>query len=469
MNARVLGATGYEPRPDDPARRALFDIKRDLGTRLGVLEDAKPGEPNGFEDRSDCTLSFDNSTRVLTLTGDYTFFCRGKKFTKTTDSFTIPDVEGSHYVYYDANGILQEYTAFDPALIGQDTFVAFIYWDATNNEAIPWVLCEQHESAMSSITHSYLHNTRGAAYDSGILPAAISIDGAGSSNDNARFSTTAGETWDEDILHTIVAHTSTAAIPWLYRSGATGVWRMDDGSEYLVRKGTNRAYWNEYTGATWQLTEAGQLNYVLAHVFAIPGVNETSGGVVIVAGQAVYSTVVLARQGAETELASLRLDGLPSPEFVAVATFIIQTSTTYSNAVASRTVSTDDGGQYIDWRNVLGTASSGSSGLTTTAWTAVTFAGTWANYGSGYQGMEYRKVGDMVQLRGVIAGGTSGTTVCTLPAGFRPPAQTQTGMRAGTGANSAGLMDVNTNGVVIVYSEGATTACSVDFQFSVST
>lgn len=346
-----LGSTGFEP-PSNPAeRRALFDIRRNFGGRLSVIEDATPGEPNGFEDRSDCTLSFSNATRTLTLTGDYTFFGRGVKYHKTGDSFQISATEGDHFVYYDSNGQLAEYTSFNPLLIGQDCFVAYIYWDATNSEAIPWSLCEQHGSSMSAVTHSYLHNTRGSAYASGILPAAVSVDGTGNDADNARITTTSGVIWDEDILHTITAHASTDNIPYLYRSGASGVWRMDDDSSFVSRAApAGRAYWNEWTGATWQLTELSNNDYVLAHIFAVPGPNETSGGIVVVAGQNDYATVVTAREGAETEILSLTTGLLPFTEFVPVATFIVQTATSYANAVKSRIISTDTGDEYVDWR-----------------------------------------------------------------------------------------------------------------------
>lgn len=61
----------------------------------------------------------------------------------------------------------------------------------------------------------------------------------------------------------------------------------------------------------------------------------------------------------------------------------------------------------------------------TGAWTALTLntAGNWANYGGGVvQDAEYKKVGDLVFLRGLVKR-TSGsdTTIATLPSGYRPP------------------------------------------------
>ncbi len=60
--------------------------------------------------------------------------------------------------------------------------------------------------------------------------------------------------------------------------------------------------------------------------------------------------------------------------------------------------------------------------ITPTAWTNLTFQNGWSNYSGSFQSAQYRKVGDVVEMRGVVKGTTWGTAICTLPAGFRPPA-----------------------------------------------
>jgi len=312
-----------------------------------------PGSPNGFEDRTDCTLSWSDATRTVTLTGDFAFWSNGQRFESTGDSYQISDAEGPHFVYFDDAGVLSETFTFDVDLIQADCFVAYILWDATNSEAVPGLVNEQHGAGMASDTHSYLHNTVGAAFQSGLGLTITSVDGTGNDNDDARFSSAAGVTRDEDITHTIVARGTTDAIPVLYRDGASGLWRMDDDAEYPVLKGTTYAYWNEWTGATWQRTEAGNNNFVLAHIYAVPGVTPETGHLVSIMGQAEYTTIGNARAGAETELFDLDVAGLPSAEFFPVATIIFHTASTYSNAVASRTRTTDLGDDYIDWRPKL--------------------------------------------------------------------------------------------------------------------
>jgi hypothetical protein len=60
-------------------------------------------------------------------------------------------------------------------------------------------------------------------------------------------------------------------------------------------------------------------------------------------------------------------------------------------------------------------------GRTPTAWTNVTLQNGWVN-APGYT-TQYRKIGDIVYLRGRVQGGTMQTTCFTLPSGFRPPMQ----------------------------------------------
>ena len=59
-------------------------------------------------------------------------------------------------------------------------------------------------------------------------------------------------------------------------------------------------------------------------------------------------------------------------------------------------------------------------GRTPTPWVTCTLQNSWGHY-AGQQPLSYRKVGDIVYMRGCVSGGTIGSTLTTLPAGFRPP------------------------------------------------
>ena len=56
---------------------------------------------------------------------------------------------------------------------------------------------------------------------------------------------------------------------------------------------------------------------------------------------------------------------------------------------------------------------------TPTTWTNGVLQNSWVTF-PGYQPAQYRKVGDMVQVRGVIAYGTLNALAFVLPSGYRP-------------------------------------------------
>ena len=332
---------------------------------------ALDGEPNGFADRSDATLGWDDGTRTLTLTGTYDIYSDGTKFTKTGGTIEISDTEGAHFIYYDGSGDLQELTSFDISLINQYAFVAEVYWDATNGAAIPWVVNELHGASMSPDTHEYLHNTVGAAYVSGMGLSGMTTSNnpTGADDEQCQFTAEGGEMRDEDIPQGIQLRSSlTNAIPVMWKTGADGsaVWRMDDTRSFPVTNlGTTagRVMWNELTGGSWQLTEISANNrFVLAHIYAIPGLNPATGNLVAIVGEADYQNVTSARAGAHEEATALALGGLPSLEFVLVATVIAKTNSTWTNTPKAGFTVTDTGDDYIDWRQIPKTAGAGTSG-----------------------------------------------------------------------------------------------------------
>lgn len=106
--------------------------------------------------------------------------------------------------------------------------------------------------------------------------------------------------------------------------------------------------------------------------------------------------------------------------------------------------------------------------LTAGAWTPVTFQGTWANQTGGSQPVQYRKLGDMVQLRGQMAAGSMSSPAFTLPVGFRPPFlfMLSTGCFNGS-AWVVARMDMNTDGRCVPI-DGVANFYSVLCSFSIS-
>lgn len=110
----------------------------------------------------------------------------------------------------------------------------------------------------------------------------------------------------------------------------------------------------------------------------------------------------------------------------------------------------------------LNNIESGLVALNPTAWTAVTFQNGWSNFGGGYQAAQYRKIGDVVQVRGLIKSGTVGSAAFTLPAGFRPVLDES---RAVISNGVFGALYINAAGIVTPF-VGSNVSFQVDAIFS---
>ena len=312
-------------------------------------------EPTGFLSQSTTTLSFIDLTRTLTIapTGtEFAYYIRGIRYTKSSpQTFAISDVEGMHYVYFDGDTLGEITGAFDVSLLKDYCYIAAIYWDATNSKGV-YVADERHGMVMDWATHAHFHLSFGAQYISG-LGLGVTADGDGSLDSSIQGSVSNGTFRDEDILHTITGGSPQtlspiAQIPFLYRSGASGYWRYISATGYLATTaGTGRAAYNEYTGATWQLTEVDNNSFVLVHIYAT---NDINNPIFAIVGVNQYLKNKDAQEGANNEIN--QVGDLPFEELVPIATVIIETSDSFTNAVKSRVVSTDTGSDYIDWRSV---------------------------------------------------------------------------------------------------------------------
>lgn len=311
---------------------------------------------NGFapEQAANITLVGDAGTRTFTISSSsypFHFYQYGEKYEKATlETVVWSDVEGNIIIYYDLGVLTSQNnpTASQiQEIIVNKTIVSMFYWDATNKQLIPDVGNELHGLSMSSFTHAYLHNHLKAQYSSGFALGNFINDASGALNTHAQFSVEDGVYDDEDISHTGGASPVGTTIPVLFLSGATGYLRKGTTSNFAVlTTGTGRLAYNQWTGTTWQTSEVTNNNFVLYHIFAVNGFTQR---VISAMGQAQYNTKTAARAGASTEIASLKSQ-LPLAEILPLATIIYQTSDSYTNTVKARTISTDTGGTYVDWR-----------------------------------------------------------------------------------------------------------------------
>lgn len=314
---------------------------------------------NGFENLTDSILAWTDSTPDRTLSiqptsTSFNYWIAGVKYTSTGDTVQITDVEGVHYIYYDGDTLtVMVNPSFSDIVSSIETkaLVSIVYWNATDKEGI-YIGEERHGKSMSPFTHSYLHFTEGLRYINGIGLNTLSVDQDGDDNEDAQFGIDSGEVTDEDLFLAISSITSTTGLPIYYMTGATPIWNKTINTGYSVIKtgesAEDRLAYNQYTGGSWQLTEVTNADFVLCHIFAT---TEKDKPMIAIVGQNIYTNKTQARTGAKSEIQELILNDILFPEIRPIATVIFQTRDSYNNTMKARVISTDEGDNYIDWRN----------------------------------------------------------------------------------------------------------------------
>ncbi len=327
------------------------------------------------DSQSKPSLSFDDASRTLTLSTvgtEFHHYQDGVKYTKTSDSIQIPDEEGLFFIYYNLGTLQYIKNPNDgqvDVILRNNPTVAYIYWNADANKA-EYVGNELHMFEMNPYTHAYLHFAFRARYLTGLAPNTISADASGNLATSAQFGVDAGMITDEDVPTMTPSVLSTTGLPIFYLSGTTSnpTLRGAINSGFSVTTtGTGRLAYNTISAGNWVLSEVSNNSYVLCHVIAVNDYR-SNYRVIAFVGQNQYNTVTLAREGALTELGTLRSVGILPQEVKAIATFIFQTADSYSNAVKARIRSIETGVNYVDWRttylNSSGEAGGGGSTVT---------------------------------------------------------------------------------------------------------
>jgi hypothetical protein len=300
-------------------------------------------DPTGFAnvaDDADCTLSFDDGTKVFTVTHvqDFDVWSLGYKFTKTGNetvdlsSLIAANGHGEYFVYYNSSGVL----VADDLPWSSDAghiFLAVVYWDDTNNKGI--IGEERHGAAMSYATHSYLHRSVGGRFNRGFNLSHPTFGG-----DDGSFNLTAGQYSDEDILHTFGVETTCSIF---YRIDVQGHFTWDASSGVAYKTISDLLVYDN-DGANAQLAEGEYVNYWLVASNSIaPGYRIWS-----IMGQAKYADLASAQ--AET-FGDLIISDLPTNELVPLYRLTYRQGTatnfTLEGAADVRTTSTLPSGAYV--------------------------------------------------------------------------------------------------------------------------
>ena len=286
----------------------------------------------GIVDPAATTLSFDDSTRTLTVTptsSTWDFYYHGvKKTITTTLTLVIANTTGSRFIYVDPNTLQLVEGASTPTFT-QNVYVAYIYWDAVNGKGLI-VGSEKHTSARDTTWHSYAHNNAGTIWRTG---GALTY----TLNDDANVALSVGSPLviqDEDLVHTIVNSSTptnnyeqqltNASLEVMYLINA-GTYASTTASTSPWIAGTSLARYNFLNAGTWTLVDATEGSYF---TYWMVCTNDVRRPVKLVLGRALFTSVDDAYAESFTDY------GLSFAEQVFMYQIVVRTSSTYTGNAA---------------------------------------------------------------------------------------------------------------------------------------
>ena len=307
-------------------------------TEINVLSQ----EPQGFVNRIDSSISFNDSTRTFTIqpTGSsYDVYIEGIKVTKTgIETVVIDSGTALNYIHFDTDTYqLQTKTSFFN--FDTDVPIAFIHWNSGIGQST-FFGEERHGIRMDSVTHKWIHNTFGMQYIDGLSIGNYVLLGDGSSNSHAQISVSDGTLYQEDIIINItdgdnnVEFTQqlspTGYFPVYYHSGITGQWVRDSGTPYPVKYNATRALYNSYSGGTWSVINVPNNRYFAMWLVATNDINDP---ILSIMGQREDSSLGSAENN--NNWTDIDLTNIPTNELRPLYRLIFLTNNTFTNTPKS--------------------------------------------------------------------------------------------------------------------------------------
>jgi len=336
--------------------------------------DAKRDKIAGFENRDDVTFTFNELTGVATITpvgAEFTFWSNNTKYTYSTPQTTtlIPDVKG-RIIYFDDFGVLvNDPTPNDGSTILRRDCIVGAATITVSDSKFNQEFDLRYDVDMDPETRFTFVITHGTLYNNGLALTNIDVSGNGDIDTHAQMSMDDGQVSLADVIHSTTDDNQSllfpAQIPIGYLFGTE--YRIKEADDFpMVYTGTvgtdylgTRLPYNRIINGVGELIEVNNNDYVLIHIFASLGVNESIIGIM---GQHEYSTQSEARLGAKDEIEGLLISPNAQRYYTPVGSIIAQTSLSYSNVPHARWIETDEGDTYVDLRLSKASLSGGSLG-----------------------------------------------------------------------------------------------------------
>jgi hypothetical protein len=280
---------------------------------------------HGFKDRNESTLTYNESTRTLSISPVSTAFyvyIHGVLYSYTvTISLQHTDVTGMHFFFFNSSGQLTVTTTEWNIL--QTAPCCAIYYNSTTQKGIS--IEERHGSDISPSVHARLHFIDGTQVMLNEFLIADYVLSTANSNTDVRFSITGGSVFDEDIRVVVSALTAGSSYFVMYRSGAGGAWSWVT-SSVPASVGTTFIHRNLNSSGTWSQSELANGDYTNYYVMVIPAL-DTAKRIVLIEGQHVYTTLSDAQQ---ESVANIDWGTIPFSEIAPLYKITLRCRTSYN-------------------------------------------------------------------------------------------------------------------------------------------
>lgn len=276
-------------------------------------------EPTGFKDPEDVIITYDSTTRKITLTGTVEAYWRGTKIPELVSGWESIAHEQNPttglFLKYNADGFSwsSDIWSFDEVQIAYVLYLS----DST------FIGCMRETHGLQSWqTHYNDHFARGTYRLSGGVLADYVLDS--STSTSKRPSISECIICDEDLRSTLPAHTSQDNYSILYLSNA-GDLNFENSQSEIVRLNGTVPYYNQLSGGTYSQVELPRNDYMSMWLFATPVTADSASQqyrYIFMQGQSFSTTLQDELGRTPTELELSGIEEL-APEYIFIAQVVI--------------------------------------------------------------------------------------------------------------------------------------------------
>lgn len=287
-NGIILPSTPALFTPTDDAISGNY--VHELTGKIGNLTNM----PHGFENTTTTNVSYNGSTRVLTIgpTGLVAYYWINGIRYSLSGLVAAPAHDATagtdFYYYIDTTGAISVFTSYHFGMPDR-IILAIVYYASSSR----YILSEErHGCQMNTAIHMDLHENIGTYYISGLGISGYTIAPATPANSDNLYVIAPGIIADEDLFSDITGITPYYTVGRFDTSNAIFTWTPYVNAPYFFE--FSYIMFNQYIGGAWTLQEAGNNRYVNYFVICIPSKN-VSTQVIHIPGRTEYTNLTSAQ------------------------------------------------------------------------------------------------------------------------------------------------------------------------------